>query len=193
VKTLALLQFCLLAFFSALLVAEPIEQSQLTAGKLLPGSISPDGRFCLLDVNVGDTTATAVIIATTDRTQNLARTKIVSERTILKPQTNRVAILWAPDSRRVALHDSLPKHSSVAIYRLEHDRFEPLEIQDLLNTACGHWGISRDTVVSSGQRPMRWLRSDLVNIEVSARLMNGQRLRSTFPIHAPSEGKSVRQ
>jgi hypothetical protein len=154
---------------------------------MLPGSESPDGKFCLLDVDVGDTTAKAVIIATSDRRKNLVQTQVHSERSIVRPQTNRVSILWAPDSNRVAVHDALAKHSVIAIYRLAGEQFEKIEVRDLLPAACAQWGITHDALVSSGQRPVRWSAGDIVSVEVSARAKDGQQLRSTFVIHAPPE------
>jgi hypothetical protein len=184
---------CLLAFLSASLRAESIEQRNLAEGKIVLGSVSPDGKFCLLDVNVGDTTAKAVIIATSDRRKNLVQTQVHSERSMVRPQTNRVAILWAPDNKRVAIHDALAKHSAIAIYRLTGEQFEKIEVHDLLQAACAQWGITRDALASSGQRPVRWSAEDIVSVEVSARAKNGQQLRTTFPVHAPLEGKPVPQ
>src|SRR5687767_9163874 len=123
----------LLIFGSALIVAaEPIEQRNLAAGILVPGSTSPDGKFCLLDVNVGDTTAKRVIIATTDRRKNLGETDIASESSFPRMQKDRVSILWASDSKRVAIHDARARHSVVAIHRSVGKQFQLLKTQDLL-------------------------------------------------------------
>jgi hypothetical protein len=186
VKKPLFLQSFLLGFLAATVVAESIEPRNLVEGKVLADSISPDGRYCFLHVMVGGTSASAVVLATTDRARVLAQTVL---------RTNQLSILWAPDSRRVAVHDALPKHSAVTIYRLAGEQFEALEIHDLLAAACGHWGIPRQNVISSGQRPVEWgaANTNLVMIEVAGRLKDGRRLRSRFGIHAPMTGRSVRQ
>jgi hypothetical protein len=184
---------CLLALLCVSLRAESIEPRNLVEGKIVPGSVSPDGKFCLLDVDVGDTTAKAVIIATSDRRKNLVQTQVRSERSIVRPQANRVVIQWAHDNKRVAIHDALAKHSVIAIYRLTGAQFEKIEVHDLLQAACAQWGITRDALASSGQRPVRWSTGDIVSVEVSARLKSGQQVRTTFSVHAPLEGKPVPQ
>jgi hypothetical protein len=190
-----LVNFCWLAFLAASAIAEQIEPRHLAAGRMLANSTSPDGRYCLLGITHGDTTAYAVVLATADRTKIMALTKMVSERAMLRPLTNRISIVWSPDSKRVAVHDASPKHSAVTIYRLASEQFEPLEINDLLSAACGKWGISGDKLISSGQRPLEWLRANtnLLMIAVAGRLKDGRRLRSTFGVHAPLTGKSVPQ
>jgi hypothetical protein len=194
-STLLLMHACSLSLLAAPAITERIEPRHLAAGRMLANSTSPDGRYCLLDITKGDTTINMVILATADRTRVLAFTSVQSERTLVRPISNGVSILWAPDSKRVAVHDAAPKHSAVTIYRLAGEQFERLEINDLLSAACGKWGISGDKLISSGQRPLEWLaaNTNLVMVELAGRLQDERRLRSTFGVHAPLTGKSVPQ
>jgi len=194
-ERLILLPWCLPGLLAAAVLTERIEPRHLAAGSILENSTSPDGRYCLLDITNGNTTANLVVIATAERTRVLAFTTVCSERDLVRPMTNRVSLLWAPDSKRVAVHDASPKHSAIAIYRLAGEQFEPVEINDLLSAACRKWGVPRDNVISSGQRPVEWLaaNTNLVMIEVRAQLKNGGQLRSTFGVHAPLTGKSIPQ
>jgi len=173
--------------------ADSVTPADIVAGKLIPASPSPDGKLCLLEVFHGGTTGNSVIFATTDRKQNLGSADIATEWSTDRPHKRRTTVVWNPDSTRAAVHDTFSKHSAVSIYRRVGDRFERLETHDILAAACGHWGISRESVISSGQRPMRWSAGDIVTIEVSVRLKDGRQLRRAFPIHAPLEGKSIQQ
>ena len=173
--------------------AESVTPADIVAGKIIPTSTSPDGKLCLLEVFHDGTTQNSVIFATADRKQNLGYADIITEWSTDRPHKGRTTVVWSPDSTRAAVHDTIAKHSTVSIYRRVGERFERLETHDILAAACAHWGISRERVVSSGQRPLRWPAGDIVTIEVSARLKDGKQLRRSFPIHAPLEGKSIQQ
>jgi hypothetical protein len=177
----------------SLLRAESVLPENIQQGKLIPSTTSPDGKYCLLEVFHSDTTQNSIIIATTDRKQNLGPVSVHTGWSTDKPHKGRTTVLWSPDSKRFVVHDSFPKHSRVFIHRLTAAGFEQLTTHDILAAACGHFGIKLDSVVSSGQLPTKWPGGDLVQIEVSVRLKNGKKLRHTFPIHAPLQGPSIQQ
>ena len=176
----------------SLLRAESVLPENIQSGKLIPGSTSPDGVYCLLEVFHSDTTQNSVIIATTDRKRNLGYAEVATEWSTDAPHKGRTTVVWHPDSRRFVVHDSFPKNSKAVIYRLTEKGFECLTTHDILSAACGHFGIKPDSVSSSGQVPLKW-HGDLVDIEVAVRQKSGQRLRHTFPIHAPLQGSSIQQ
>lgn len=186
---LLLLLLCLPVALSA----ESITARNVAEGKLVPGSTSPDQKFCLLDVQHGDTTAHSTILATTDRKANLGAVLIIARPAQDLNQLEKLTLVWSADSQRIALHDSSAKHSELQIYRLVNGRFERLATHDMLAAACSHWGIARSNVVSSGQRPVKWPAGDRLHVEVSGRLQNGQRLRTTFRLHAPLTGPFIQQ
>ena len=180
-----------------LLVASPLQaeavlSEDIQQGKLIPGSTSPDGKYCLLEVFHSGGTGSSVIIATTDRKQNLGTVEVQTEWTTDKPHKGRTTVLWNPDSKRFVVHDSFPKHSKASIHRLTAAGFEHLTTHDLLAAACGHFGIKLDSVTSSGQPPAKWPGGDVVHIEVAVRLKSGKRLRHAFLVHAPLQGPSIK-
>lgn len=175
-----------------LLRAESVLPENLKSGKLIPGSTSPDGVYCLLEVFHSDTTQNSVIIATTDRMRNLGFADVFTEWSTDAPHKGRTTVVWHTDSKRFVVHDSYPKNSKAEIYRLTENGFERLTTHDLLSAACGHFGIRADSVASSGQLPLKW-HGDLVDIEVAVRQKSGQRLRHPFAIHAPLQGPSIQQ
>src|SRR6187399_870897 len=113
------------------LLAESIVPENITAGKLVPNSTSPDGKVCLLEVFHHDTTQNSVIFATTDRTKNLGYAPATTVWSTDIPYKGRTTIVWSPDSSRVAIHDSLGKHSTLEIRRLADAQVEPVEVPDL--------------------------------------------------------------
>ena len=153
-----------------------------TEGKLLPGSSLPDGKQCLLEVHFGETTANGVIIASSDRTRDFELTDVVTEYTTTAPTQGRVTIVWAPDNKRVAIHDSIAKHSEVVIYRRGFQRFERVPTGDILGNACAYWNVERDQMASSGQRPIGWSAEGALTIDVSARVKDGQELRHRLQV-----------
>jgi len=192
-----LFNLLLLVAFPAWLAAGSVLPENITAGKLLPNSTSPDGKFCLLllDFFHSDTTQTSVIFATTDRSKNLGYAPVLTVWISGIPyiHTNRTTIIWASDSSRVAIHESLrgKKNSTLEIRRLVGGQFEPVTVPDLLLTACQQWGISRERVVSSGQRPTRWAADDIITVEVSAMLKEGGQRTATLQLNAPKDGAAT--
>ncbi len=178
---------------ASLLRAESVLPKNIQQGKLIPGSISPDRKYCLLEVFHSDTTQNSVIIATTDRKQNLGTADVHTECSTDAPHMGRTTVVWNPDSKRFVVHDAFPKHSNASIHRLTAAGFEQLLSHDILAAACGHFGIKLESISSSGQLPTKWPCGDLVYLEVAVRLKNGQRLRHTFSIHAPLQGPSAQQ
>lgn len=187
-----LVAFC---FFiaAALVQAESVLPVNIQQGKPLPGSTSPDKKYFLLEVSHSETTQNSVIIATTDRTQNLGTVDVHTEYSTDKSHKGRTTIVWNPDSKRFAIHDALSKHSKASIHRLTVTDFERVPTHDILAAACGHFGIKPESISSSGQVPTSWPSGDLVFVEVAVRLKNGTRMKHTFGIHAPLQGPAVQQ
>lgn len=187
--------FALLFFvgMAALARADQIQPKNIADGKVVPASVSPDKKYCLMEVFWGDTTGTSVIFTTAGRVGNLGLVRMYTEWATDRPYKDRLSIVWSPDSARVAIYDSLHKHSEVSIYRIAGGRFERMPTHDLLVAACGRWGVSRESVVSSGQRPLRWSAEDIVEVEVSAKLKDGGTRRAILPVHAPRDGRSIQQ
>lgn len=157
-------------------------------GKLVPGSISPDKKHCLLEVFHSDTTQNSVIFSPLDRSANLGEASLSTVWSTDIPYQKRAVIPWAPDSASVALHDSLEKHSALAIYRRGDYEFAPLAIPDLLEGACRSWGVERGELVSSGQRPLRWDGNEKISVEVTAKRKSGGKLSTKVHLKVPKSG-----
>lgn len=184
-------RFVMPIFFSlavSWLAGESITPADILAGKMVPGSVSPDKKHCLLEVFHNGTTRNSVIFSNTDRTANLGRVSLATVWSTDIPYSKRAVILWSPDSTSVALHDSLNKHSAIAIYRLSGSGLASLKIPDLLEQACRHWNIHRTELVSSGQRPLRWNGNDRIAVEVSAKRKSGRKLSTTVHLTLPKDG-----
>ncbi len=170
------------------LPAESIRPENINAGKLVPGSTSPDRKLCLLEVFYGDTTQTSVIFATADRSKSLGAAPITTVWSTDIPYQGRTTIVWSPDSSGVAIHDSLGKHSVLEIRRLEGAQFQTVAVPDLLLAACQRWGISRERVISSGQRPTNWTAAGNITVEVSAKIKGGGLRTIALQLNVPSDG-----
>ncbi len=178
----------LLAFIPACLTGESILPVNITNGKLVPGSTSPDKKYCLLEVFHSDTTQNSVIFATLDRAKNLGYAPLSTEWSTDIPYKRRAIILWAPDSSCIALHDSLNKHSAASIYRHSGDGFVSLTLPDLLDEACRYWKVDRAGLASSGQRPLRWDANDALAVEVTGKHRSGRPLSTVIHLKISNEG-----
>ena len=166
--------------------AESVTPADIVAGKPIPASTSPDGKLCLLEVFHDSSTQNSVIFATTDRKENLGYADIFTEWSTDRPHKGRTTvdpeIPTAPAQPSTTQSPSTAQFPFIAALATASSG---LETHDILVAACGHWGVSRVRVVSSGQRPLRWPAGDIVTVEVSVRLKDGKQLRRSFPIHAP--------
>jgi hypothetical protein len=178
----------LLAISATWLAGESVTPADIRAGKLVPGSTSQDKKHCLLEVFHDGTTQNSVIFSNADRTANLGWASLATVWSTDIPYSKRAIIIWSPDSTSVALHDSLNKHSVVAIYRRSDSGFASIEAPDLLAEACRRWSVDRTDMVSSGQRPLRWDGNDKIAVEVSAKRKSGKKLTITIHLIVPKEG-----
>lgn len=158
--------------------AEAILPGNLQQGKQVPSSISPDQKVALFEVFHSETTLTSVVVATVDRTRNLGRIPIPTEWSTDQPFQRRTVLLWSPDSKLLAVHDSLAKHSVLSVHRLTLDAIETIPLPPLLDQACTLLKVDRAQLRSSSQIPARWLDGGVLQVKVSLRLKDGTR-RST--------------
>ena len=187
----SLLAICAFALIAR---AEPyLSPSDLSRERILPNSTSPNGQLCFIEGFNGPTTATAIVLASTDLRRVLADASLATLYSTDKPYKGRITILWSPDSIRVATHDSINKHSKLTILRTEGDSFTTVPLPDLLHAACQRWGVSREAVTSSGQRPANWTAADTLTVEVSAKLKAGNQRTTTLQLNVPKDGAAAIQ
>jgi hypothetical protein len=173
---------CLAALAPPWVAAESIRAADIRSGTLVPGSISPDKKHCLLEVFASGTTQSAVIFAPTERTANMGLAPLATVWSTDVPYSKRAIVLWSPDGATIALHDSLNKHSTLSIHRMSGGVFASLAVPDLLEAACSTWGINRGDLVSSGQRPLRWNSKDMIVVEVAAKRKAGSKLSTVLQL-----------
>jgi hypothetical protein len=178
----------LLSLFASWLSAESVLPENIRAGKLVPGSISPDKKHCLLEVFHSDTTQNSVIFSNPERSANLGHTSLTTVWSTDISYQKRTVILWSPDSASVAIHDSLSKHSVLSVYRRGDHEFAQLVLPDLLDEACRRWKVDRGELAGSGQRPVRWDGSEKISVEVTAKRKSGGKLSTTVQLKVPKDG-----
>lgn len=170
------------------LAAEGVTPADIRAGKLVPGSNSPDRNYCMLEVFHHGTTQNSVIFSNADHTANLGQAPLATVWSTDIPYPKRAAIIWSPDSTWVAIHDTLNKHSVLSIYGRGKLEFAPLTMPDLLAEACRIWSVDRAELVSSGQRPLRWDANDEITVELTAKRKMGGKLSARIRLNVPKEG-----
>lgn len=150
-------------------------QKGITAGTLVPGSVSPDGKHALYEffnweagTPESANTQTGIGLAPTDRSKLLFRINSRTKWSTDKEVNSFLSTRWNPESTLLATHDSMDKHSKLCIYRLAGGSATELEIPDLLPVAAKKLKIDVAKVASSGQVPLRWKEAGV--LEVSVRL-----------------------
>jgi len=137
-------------------VEERFVPGNIAGAKLVKGSESPDDRFVLGEMFVGDTTANFIGIITTDKKQMLSILPVHTAWQLDNPHPAYLAVLWSPDSHMVAVHDSLDKHSILHVYREVGGKFAPVTLPDLRSAGEKRLLRPDEKSISSGQLPVKW-------------------------------------
>jgi dipeptidyl aminopeptidase/acylaminoacyl peptidase len=113
-------------------------------------SISPDGSARVDQVYFNKTTASSVgIISTTDN-----KVLHIIDAT---PDHKHTDILWSPDGKYIAIHDSSSKHSRLMVYGKEYASYQQVIIPDLKAIALRELSLKDSDIKSSGQIPLNWI------------------------------------
>ncbi|MDB6079636.1 MAG: hypothetical protein JWO82_3383 [Akkermansiaceae bacterium] len=165
----------------------------ITEGRLVKDSTSPDGKYALFEFNhweggisAGATTITGIGLAPVDRGALLFVIDSRTEWSTDKKVPSFLTYRWSADSKLLATHDSMSKHSRLSLYRLADGRATSLEVPDLLPIACASLGISASSVTSSGENPVRWTAPD--TLQVSLRLtVKGRQSASSISLQVAAD------
>jgi hypothetical protein len=157
----------------------------------LPDSTSPDGKWALFDLNAYDmgtpTTATAMVVADTNRTTLLGILDCPPPIDVDAPLKTYLTIKWSPDSKYLALHDSTPKNSVLQIYQLTATALKKLTVPDLRRLAADQLQIPEKKISGSGQVPVKW--SQAGDLIVRVRLsVDGAMKQKDFTLSVSPEG-----
>jgi hypothetical protein len=147
------------------------KEKGITAGRVIKGSISPDGKFALFEFNHwegsspdGVTTITGIGLAPIDRSKLLyvidSNTKWSTDREV----PSFLTFIWNSSSTLLATHDSHSKNSKVRIYQIQDGRARSLDIPDLFAAAGAE--LDRSSILSSGQIPKRWIANDCLEVDL---------------------------
>jgi hypothetical protein len=198
---------CCKVFIAAVIVGTPVasafaaeppkwwaKEKGITAGKLIQGSTSPDGKYALFEFNHWDadvpeseTTATGIGLGPVDRSKLLFAVDVATRWTTDQDVTSFSNLLWNSSSTILATHDSLPRNSAVHLYRLHDGSASSMDLPDLLALACQKLGIAKSAVAASGQLPSRWI--DGQTLEVAVRINAKKRkLTTSLLLHVGSDG-----
>lgn len=149
----------------------------------IPNTRSPDGRYALFAIST-EGTAGVTGIATTDRQKCLVVTSVFQyglNYDDRRPESY-LTVLWSADSSRVAIHDSIRKHSRLEVYRVNVPTARRIHVSDLLAQAMG-----TETLVSSGQEPLEWVGNTGLAVECRGRLATGELYRRRVSIEIAHE------
>ena len=168
----------------------PDLQRGLAEGRLFPSTISPNGKFAFFLIYPyydGDhaTSISKIVIGSTDQqtlygileSRTDARNIDVFIETILQYR-------WSPDSRYVAVHNPVAKHSELTLYDMRQQlddtadiRAHHLALPDLRAFAQQQLLMPSEDVVSSGQDPIAW--QDARTLQITVRLNTHNGTKST--------------
>jgi hypothetical protein len=137
----------------------------------IKGFDSPDGKLALFEFNPGDTTFSVTVLASADgntfyRVLPLPSPNMIDDPSQKKSFSQVVSIRWSPDSKHIAVHDSLNKHSKVSIFRIEEAALKNVSPDNIRTVALKAASLDDSKVKSSGQPPERWISPTLLRIQV---------------------------
>jgi len=171
----------------------------MTYGIPVPNSLSPDKRYSLVETFMTDglddhslgTTSFGVLLLPADKSIIYAVLPIGTVNDTDIPYKKRLALLWSPDSTRLAFHDSsMDRNSKLRYYRLVGERFVPLTVPDLLDALCRNQKLKREQIASSSQVPKAWSPDGALVVDVSAKLKTGANKSTRFSLTL-SDGNTV--
>ena len=186
-----IIAFALCAFSLFAGEPPPLSPSDLSKERILPESKSPNGQFCFIEGNVGPTTRTAIVLASTDLQRVFAGADLATRYSTDKPYKGRIVIVWNSASDRVATHDNSAKQSRVSIFRASEGGFATVPVPDLLEAACQAWGVKREAILTSGQRPTKWTAPEVLAVEVAAKVKGGKERTIVLQVEVPESGAAV--
>jgi hypothetical protein len=114
-----------------------------------------------------------------------SRTKWMTDKEV----TAFLTFEWNSDSTLLATHDSGAKHSKLNIYRISPTGdATSLEVPDLVSIAAAKLGLSAATVSASGQRPVKWLDPQVIEVSVGLTTSKGKQT-ARIPLRIEKDGR----
>jgi len=141
----------------------------------IPGSRSPNGKLSIFSVNLDGTTGAVAAIVTTDLNRCLAVSSAHPYGSNIRDRKPKsyLTVLWSNDSRYVAIHDSILKHSRLEVFVCDESGGRQIDLPDLLEVMIAK-GIIPPEPASSGQEPIEWIDDKHLLVEVRAKTKLGE-------------------
>ena len=149
----------------------------------IDGFDSPDGKLALFEVRLEDI-ASQTVLASADGKTYYQLLPLPSPGLVENPARKRtfsqvVTILWSPDSKHIATHASLAKHSEVSVFEVRDAAVVDVSPRTVREVALKAAALDEAKVKSSGQKPERW--SSATVLRVQARFSTAGRV-VTVPV-----------
>jgi hypothetical protein len=170
------------------LIEEVWHKEPRTSLTPVPGSVSPDGEWHLVQFYYGETTGEVCMVLTNARGDfgGVLEAETESDYRPDSRYHNGCVLLWSPDSRRFALHDRKPKHSIVRIFGVTEAGLRELPVTGLRERAMESEGFHGEAE-SSGQQPIRWVGPDVLTVEVGAKFPGGRTVATSVHLRLSDE------
>ncbi|MEI6656425.1 MAG: hypothetical protein WCP45_16805 [Verrucomicrobiota bacterium] len=154
----------------------------------IDGFDSPDGQLALFEVGLEDI-ARQTVLASADGKTFYLLLPLPSPSLVENPAQKRtfsqvVTILWSPDSKHIATHTSLAKHSEVSVFEVKDGAVVDVTPKNIREVALKAAVLDEAKVKSSGQKPERW--SSATVLRVQARFSTAGRV-VTVPVEVVLE------
>jgi len=149
----------------------------------IDGFDSPDGQLALFEFGLEDI-ARQTVLASADGRTFYQLLPLSSPSSVENPARKRtfsqvVTILWSPDSKHLATHDSLARHSEVSVFEVRDAAVADVSPRTVREVALKAAALDEAKVRSSGQKPERWTSATVLRVQ--ARFSTGGRV-VTVPV-----------
>ena len=134
----------------------------------IDGFDSPDGQLALFEFGLEDI-ARQTVLASADGRTFYQLLPLSSPSSVENPARKRtfsqvVTILWSPDSRHLATHASLARHSEVSVFEVR-DAAADVSPKTVRAVALKSVALDEAKVRSSGQKPERWTSATVLRVQ----------------------------
>ena len=147
----------------------------------IPGSISPDGNWKIVQFSFGPSTADICLVLTDRDARRFGGIVPVMEEDF-RPDGlfhEGTTLLWSLDSLHFAIHNRSAKHSVVSVLRLDGDAVTALPLHGLDAAYAQITTPAQGTLRSSGHRLNKWTSADM--LEITA-VLTFQKREETIPL-----------
>ena len=127
----------------------------------IKGFDSPDGKLSFFEFHPNETTFSVTVLASADGSIFHGVLPLPPPNMVDDPGTKMsfakvVRVQWSPDSRYLAVEDTLDKHSKFTLFKIADATLRDVTPKDFRAVAIKAARINESKIRSSGQIPERW-------------------------------------